>query len=148
MSPLISRQRTHFLFFKKILSSGGPVETTNNIHESRLTRTGGAHQSDELTAINREVNTAQRRYFYIPHAVGLMEIVNADDLAHRKPNGRGWLGWNAFTTPVCLSERALLVMPMIPASFSLFSPSLSSVLEPSVMPSWTSTGSALPALRR
>src|SRR3990167_5842926 len=116
--PLVRRQRSDFLALQKIFATGGTVEATQNIHEGGLTGTRGTHDGDKLSSVNGQITTAQRRPLHVSHVVGLMEIFDADDFAHRKPNPRGRVGWNGLATPAWLCALAPLAIPMMTASFS------------------------------
>src|SRR4029453_8420488 len=61
--PFVGRERADLVAFQKKLTRGRTIETAQDIHESRLTRTRGAHHRDEFAARDRKVYASERPHF-------------------------------------------------------------------------------------
>src|SRR5258706_15867014 len=147
MRPLVGAQGTDLFAVEIILPRGRAIEATEDVHQSRLAGTRRAHHSDKLAALDGQIDAPQRGHLDVAHAISLLEIFDPNDFAHLNPK-RGPAGWNGLATPLCACAAALLDMLRMTGSFSLSLPATTSVLEPSVMPSCTSTGCALPSFNR
>ena len=65
---------------------------------------------------NRQIDTPQSRHFDVTHAIGLVDIIDPNELAHRKPpkpRPGGCCAWNGLATPDCAGDVAALDMPII-----------------------------------
>ena len=64
----------------EIRARGGRVEASEKIHQRRLARTGGAHDGDECTFLNGEIDALQRVNFGAAGGVGLHELGRFNDV--------------------------------------------------------------------
>jgi hypothetical protein len=63
-------------------AGGGVGETAEYVKESRLPRTGGANDGDELAGLDRKVDVVQCVYFQLAGAIGFTEVLSEDDRSH------------------------------------------------------------------
>src|SRR5437899_1502857 len=61
-----------------VATGGGDVEAADDVHERRLARSARAHDGDELTAFDQQVDAPQRLNLDPAHAVGLGDRLQPD----------------------------------------------------------------------
>src|SRR6266566_5246202 len=60
VGQLIAIERGNIGVIQNVATRSRSIETTDNVHERRFSRTTRAHQRDELAALNLERNAAHR----------------------------------------------------------------------------------------
>ena len=72
---LVSLQSGHIRSVEQVAACAWPIETADNIHQSRFAGAARAHQGDEFTALDLERNAAHRPHFHLAGAIRFMNII-------------------------------------------------------------------------
>ena len=94
---------------EQVVAAGRAIEAAEDVHQRRLARTGGAHDGDELAAVNGEAHAAQRVHLGVAQPIDLGHIAHDDDrLAGLPPGPRRARSWRK-NPPPCGRGLGLLV---------------------------------------
>src|SRR5687768_16922811 len=63
IGELIARQAVDLHAVEKVFARRRRVETTEEVHECRLSRAGRAHDGNELAAADRDIDSIERMHF-------------------------------------------------------------------------------------
>ncbi len=81
IGQLIAIEHGNIGVVQNVATGSWPIETTNNIHERRFSRTTRAHQRDELAALNLERNAAHRMNIDVAGMIRLVHVDQFDDFS-------------------------------------------------------------------
>ena len=104
---LIFRQRGDVGAAQEIASSRRPVEAPDDIHQGRLSGTGGPHDGQHLSSPNRKRDAAQRMDCDLTSVVNAVNLVEPDN-GVRGPDAawrRGVRIQNHLSCPAFLTQR-------------------------------------------
>ena len=95
----IAIERGNIDAIENVRARGRPIEAAEDVHERRFSGPGGAHDGDELSLVDIEIDAGERVNLDLAHCVDLRQISNLDDFAGhylppRPPPGpRGAIGF-------------------------------------------------------
>ena len=69
--------------FEQVTATGGTIEASDDVHQSRLARTRRAHDCEELAALDAKRDVPQGLHFDFAHTVGLVQAFDLDNRRHR-----------------------------------------------------------------
>ena len=80
---LVVVQITHVEAVEEIATAGGDIEGADDVHESRLARTGCTHDGDVFAVLDRQIHTVEGPNLGITASVDLADVLQLDDDRHR-----------------------------------------------------------------
>src|ERR1019366_3283457 len=81
-------ERAHVDPVDQELTSRRYVKATQDVHQRRLPRPGGAHDRDKVAALDRHRHAPQGRDLDVPHLIGLDDSPQEDDRTSGPPVAR------------------------------------------------------------
>ena len=79
---LVAVERGNINAVEQITAAGGPVETTDGVHQRALARAAGTHDGDEFAGQNVQRHAAHGVDVHFAGAVNLVDVRELDDRAH------------------------------------------------------------------
>ena len=81
VGQLVAVERGNIGVIQNVATGSRPIETTDNVHERRFSRTTRAHQRDELAALNLERNATHRMNIDVAGMIRLVHVDQLDDFS-------------------------------------------------------------------
>src|SRR5713101_6073309 len=76
---LVPLQSGHIRAVEQVSACAWPIETAENIHQSRFAGAARAHQGNKFTALDLERNAAHRAHFHLAGAIRFLHVDQSDN---------------------------------------------------------------------